>query len=391
MNQNRGWYFEVIKVLAVVSLLLYLASRCILLAYSHIGREHKKMREEIQRLGEKNARLEDELKISRSRFESMKGYRDSISEDYSAQSATLTTMTDRAVIAECRLAENKIQLENEIETVAKMTIYSGLYKCSKEFLLNKLKDYDNCKADLGRYKRVAEDCKVDAERYKSDAMRYKRGFQVYKQKALDTEADCSANVFDFHTQKTALEEEVKALKAKGQEGRLEDDDVKKIKGMERVIEDLKMEVKNLKDSQETTTAAYEMEIRGDKATIKDLQTELSDSQEELDAYKHDNEERSQEIQELLEVRKQHVKEVAALNQELALAQLALTAKSRLDGDDESSPSNPPSGGNSSGAGPPGPSVLPSASGTAQTPGSLSNFFGNSTLPPMDPNPQCPQQ
>ena len=336
-----------------------------LLAYTVIGREHKRMSEEIQRLGEKNARLEDELKVSQSKTENMKGHRDSILEDYSVQSATLTTMTDRAVIAECRLAETMNELETETENVAKVTRYSQLCESSKEFLLVKLEGYDKCRAEAKLYK-------CDAERYKRDSERYKRGAQHYAKKACVAEEDCSANLFTFHEQKKALEEEVKALKAKDQAGRLEDANIKKIKVLELKIQGLEMNVENLKDSEETTKAAYEMEIKGDKATINDLRTKLEYTKEELDGYKEDNDERSQTIKGLLGLRKQQQKELEDVKRQLALAHMAIkTMRSELgydDGDDAASPSDPPSGADPSGAGQPGPSDLPSASGTAQVPG-----------------------
>ena len=276
------------------------------------------MSEECQRLGEKNARLEDELKVQKSRTETMKGHRDSILEDYSVQSATLTTMTDRAVIAECRLAETMNDLECETETVAKLTRNFNLSESSKDFLLVKLEGYDKCRADTERYKcdterykrdaehykqsvQGYESCKADAERYKCDAERYKRdaercerSVQYHKRKARVAEEDCSANLFEFDDQKKALEEEVKALKAKVQVGRLgkggeekarrgedqtgrpEDANIKKIKLLERKIEELETDVENLEDSRETTRAAYEIEIKGDKTTITGLRTELQD-------------------------------------------------------------------------------------------------------------------
>ena len=67
------------------------------------------------------------------------------------------------------------------------------------------------------------------------------------------------------------------------------------------------------------SAAYEMKIRGDKVTVKDLRTELSDSKEELNAYKDENEDCSKTVQELLEVRRKQVKVIADLKNELALA------------------------------------------------------------------------
>ena len=356
-------------------------------------------------MSEEIRRLEDELKVSQSRLETMKGHRDSILEDYSVQSTTLTTMTDRAVIAECRLEETRNDLEVENETVAKLTRNYDLSKKTKEFMLDKLEGYAKCKADAERYK-------ADAEHLLQNAERYKRGLQHFKRKARIAEEDCSANLFEFDGQKKALEEEVKALKAKIQAGCLckggeakaskgedkaggpEDANIKKIKVLERKVEKLETDIENLKDSEETTRAAYEMEIKGDKATLRDLRAELDDAKDELDGYKEDNEERSHTIKGLLGLKKKQEKELADLKQKLALAEMAVKMASfksgAEDGDGEASPSDPLSGADSSGAGQPGPSNLPSTSGTDQGPPNMSNFFGNSDIPPMDPNPQCPQ-
>ena len=407
-------------------------------AYTFIGREHKKLSEEIQRLRDQTARLQDDLKVSQSRTETMKGNRDMILEDYSVQSVTLTSMTDRAVIAECRLAETMNDLERETETVAKVTRNSDLCEKSKEFLLDRLEGYDKCRADAKRYKADAElwcntakrykadaerytlvlaklkgyeSCKADAESYKCDAERFERdaerferGLQHYKEKARVAEEDCMANLFDFDKEKKALLEEVEALKARLEADRLED---AKLKALERKIEELEMDIQDLTDGQETAKAAYEMEIKSDKATINglrtelnDITTELEDTKEELDGYKEDNDERTNTIKGLLKLRKQQQTELGDLKKQLedlkkevedlksqledSKSQLKDSKKEieDLEGQLEDSKKELAFArtlAKFAGAGQPDPLSLPSASGTGQAPGNMSNYSGNSPL------------